>query len=71
MKKVIRTKSAFVSDDALMNILYLTAMQIVDKWTMPIRDCGMILDNLMIYFADSVNITPYMVWEISVRKKLF
>ena len=31
-------------------------MQIVDKWTMPIRDWGMILDNLMIYFGDRVNI---------------
>lgn len=56
LRKVTKTKSAFVSDDALMKILYLTTMQIVDKWTMPIRDWGMILDNLMIYFGDRVNI---------------
>ena len=53
-----------------MNILYLTTMQIVDKWTMPIRDCGMILDNLMIYFADSANITPYMVWGNICEKEI-
>ena len=35
LRKVTKTKSAFVSDDALVKILYLTAMQIVDKWTMP------------------------------------
>ncbi|MCR4718310.1 MAG: IS256 family transposase, partial [Firmicutes bacterium] len=52
LRKVTKTKSAFVSDDALMKLLYLTTMQIVDKWTMPIRDWGMILDNLMIYFGD-------------------
>ena len=57
LRKVTKTKSAFVSDDALMKILYLTTMQIVDKWTMPIRDWGMILDNLMVYFGDRVNIT--------------
>lgn len=56
LRKVTKTKSAFVSDDALMKILYLTTMQIVDKWTMPIRNWGMILDNLMIYFGDRVNI---------------
>lgn len=56
LRKVTKTKSAFVSDDALMKILYLTTMQIVDKWTMPIPDWGMILDNLMIYFGDRVNI---------------
>lgn len=57
LRKVTKTKSAFVSDDALMKLLYLTTMQIVDKWTMPIRNWGMILDNLMIYFGDRVNIT--------------
>ena len=47
LRKVTKTKSAFVSDNALLKILYLTTMQIVDKWSMPIRNWGMILDNLM------------------------
>ena len=50
LRKVTKTKSAFVSDNALMKLLYLTTMNIIDKWTMPIRNWGMILDNLMIYF---------------------
>ncbi len=57
LRKVTKTKSAFVSDDALMKILYLTTMNIVDKWTMPIKDWGSILDNLMIFFDDRVKIT--------------
>ena len=56
LRKVTKTKSAFVSDDALMKLLYLTTMKIVNKWTMPVRDWGIILDNLMIYFGDRVNI---------------
>jgi putative transposase len=57
LRKVTKTKSAFVSDDALMKILYLTTMNIVDKWTMPIKEWGAILDNLLVFFGDRVKIT--------------
>ena len=57
LRKITKTKSAFVSDDALMKILYLATMNIVDKWTMPIQNWGSILDNLMIFFGDRVKIT--------------
>lgn len=57
LRKVTKTESAFVSDDALMKILYLTTMSIVDKWTMPIKEWGTILDNLMIFSGNRVNIT--------------
>lgn len=56
LRKITKTKSAFVSDDALMKILYLTTMGIVDKWTMPIKEWGSILDNLMIFFGERVKI---------------
>ena len=56
LRKVTKTKSAFVSDDALMKLFYLTTMQIVDKWTTPLRDWGMILDNLMVCFGDRASI---------------
>jgi transposase-like protein len=54
--KVTKTKSAFVSDDALLKQLYLVTMHVTDKWTMPIKDWGSILMHLMIYFGDRVNI---------------
>jgi transposase-like protein len=57
LRKVTKIKSAFVSDDALMKILYLTTMNIIDKWTMPIRNWGIILDNLMVYFGDRIKIS--------------
>lgn len=53
--KVTKTKNAFVSDDALMKVLCLATMN--GKWNMPIRDCGMILDNLMVYFGDRIDIS--------------
>jgi transposase-like protein len=56
LRKVTKTKGAFVSDDALMKQLYLTIIQITDKWTMPIRYWGNILMHLIIYFGDRVNV---------------
>ena len=57
LRKVTKTKSAFVSDDALLKVLYLATMNITEKWSMPIRDWGMILDNLMVYFGDRIDIS--------------
>lgn len=56
LRKVTKTKSAFVSDDALLKQLYLVTTHVTDKWTMPIKDWGSILMHLMIYFGDRVNI---------------
>lgn len=56
LRKVTKTKSAFVSDDALLKQLYLITMQVTDKWTMPIKDWGSILMHLMIYFGDRVTV---------------
>ena len=57
LRKITKTKSAFVSDDALLKQLYLVTMQVTDKWTMPIKDWGSILMQLMIFFGDRVNVT--------------
>ena len=56
LRKVTKTKSAFVSDDALMKLLYLTTMNITEKWTMPVKDWGQILDQLFMFFGDRVKI---------------
>lgn len=57
LRKVTKTKGAFVNDDALLKQLYLVTIQVADKWTMPIRDWGSILMQLIIYFEDRVSIT--------------
>lgn len=57
LRKVTKTKSTFVSDDALMKILYLATINITEKWTMPIRNWGIILDHLIIFFGDRVPVT--------------
>lgn len=56
LRKATKTKSAFVSDNAAMKILYLTTMKVVDNWTRRIRDWPSIIANLAIYFGDRVKI---------------
>ena len=55
LRKVTKTKSAFVSDDALMKMLYLATMRIIEKWTQSLPNWGLILGELMIYFGDRVS----------------
>lgn len=56
LRKVIKTKSAFPSDEALLKLLYLVTMNVIDKWTLRQKDWGTILDQLLIYFGDRVKI---------------
>ena len=54
LRKVTKTKSAFVSEGALMKILYLTTMRVIEKWTQPVPNWGLILGDLMIHFEDRI-----------------
>lgn len=38
LKKPLKTRGAFPSEDALRKVLYLAIMQASKKWTMPVRD---------------------------------
>lgn len=56
LRKVTKTKTAFVSDDALLKQLYLVMVQVTSKWTMPIPHWHDILAQLMIFFDNRVSV---------------
>ncbi|SNQ60580.1 transposase (fragment) [Candidatus Methanoperedens nitroreducens] len=56
IRKITKTKSSFPTDDSLFKILYLIVMDASEKWTMPIRDWGVILNQLMVYFKERVDV---------------
>lgn len=56
IRKITKTKSSFPTDESLFKILYLIVMDITDKWTMPLRDWGIILNQLRVYFGDRVDV---------------
>lgn len=54
LRKATKTKSAFVSEEAAMKLLYLTTMKVMEKWTMPVCGWGSMLNELIIYFGDRI-----------------
>ena len=52
LRKVIKTKGAFPTPDSAAKLLYLANANIVKKWTMPIPNWALILNQLVIRFGD-------------------
>ena len=52
IRKVIKNKRVFPSDEAALKQLYLALRNISKKWTMPIREWGLALNRFAIMFSD-------------------
>jgi putative transposase len=52
VRKVIKNKRAFPSDDSMLKLVYLALKNIEKKWTMPIRDWGLAANRFTIEFGD-------------------
>lgn len=50
IRKVIKTKGSFSNDEAVYKIVYLALQNAQKKWTMPIRDWAMALNQFCIFF---------------------
>lgn len=51
---VTKSKGAFSSETALLKVLYLTTQRILEKWTMPLANWGLTIQQLSILFGDRV-----------------
>jgi putative transposase len=52
VRKVIKTKGSFTNDDAVYKIVYLALQNAKKKWTMPIKDWSMALNQFFIFFPE-------------------
>lgn len=52
LRKVIKTRASFPTDEAVSKLFYLTLNNISKKWTMPIRDWKVALNRFSIQFED-------------------
>ena len=50
IRKVTKTKGAFPSDDALLKLIYLATRNIMKKWTSPIQNWAITVQQLSIIF---------------------
>lgn len=51
---VTKSKGAFSSETALLKVLYLTTQRIMEKWTMPLANWALTIQQLSILFGDRV-----------------
>lgn len=52
VRKVTKTKEAFPNDMALLKLIYLTVENISKKWTQPLQNWGLTVQQLSIKFGD-------------------
>ena len=52
VKRITKTKSSFPSDEALLKLMYLVSQDITRKWTMPVQNWSLILNQFLIYFNE-------------------
>jgi transposase-like protein len=52
VKRITKTKNSFMSDESLFKLLYLVSQDITKKWTMPIHNWNLILNQFLIYFEE-------------------
>ncbi len=56
LRKVTKTKGAFPSDQALMKLVYLASQQIMKKWTAPLQNWSLTVQQLAIRFEDRMRL---------------
>jgi putative transposase len=56
VRKVIKTKGSFPNDDAVYKIVYLALQNAKKKWTMPIKDWAIALNQFFILFPERCKI---------------
>ncbi|CQR70854.1 Transposase, Mutator family [Sporomusa ovata DSM 2662] len=50
LRKYTKTKTIYPTDDAVRKSVFLSIQEITKKWSMPVRDWGIIIGQLMIFF---------------------
>lgn len=56
IRKYTKNKLSFPNDEAVLKSVYLALREASKKWTMPIRNWGMILNQFLIIFEDRVRL---------------
>ena len=52
LKKTIKNRASFPTDEAALKLLYLSLKNIMKKWTMPVRDWATALNQFAVLYED-------------------
>jgi putative transposase len=56
LRKVLKGRSAFPNDEAILKVLYMGLQHVAKKWTQPIRDWKAALNQFVILFGERVQV---------------
>lgn len=56
IRKYTKNKLSFPNDDAVLKSVYLALREVTKKWTMPIRNWGIVLDQFLTIFENRIKI---------------
>ena len=56
IRKVTKTKGAFPSEQALLKLVYLVSQEVMKKWTSPLQNWGLTVQQLAIHFGDRMKL---------------
>jgi transposase-like protein len=56
IRKYTKNKLSFPTDDAVLKSVYLALREVTKKWTMPIRNWGIVLDQFLTIFENRIKI---------------
>ncbi len=57
LRKIIKTRGSFPSEEAYLRLLYLGLKNVAKKWTMPIQNWGLAMNQFAIMFENRINLT--------------
>jgi putative transposase len=52
VRKFTKSKAIFPTDDSIRKVVYLSVKEISKKWSLPVRNWGLVYSQVMIYFED-------------------
>jgi len=52
VRKFTKSKAIFPTDDSIRKVVYFSVKEISKKWSLPVRDWGLVYSQVMIYFED-------------------
>jgi len=55
LRKYTKIKTIYPNDEAVKKSVYLSVQEITKKWSMPVKNWGKIIGQLMIFFEDRLN----------------
>lgn len=56
LRKIIKTRGSFPSEEACLKLLYLGLKNVAKKWTMPIQNWGLAMNQFAIMFEDRIQL---------------